>query len=184
MLLIFRLNKATGTQATFTIPNNLEFQKLIFKGYSLEFPDRAAVDGAGNIPTNGGKTFYLQMDCFGDADIMFFQGRNNTITGSAIGNMIPLGNYLATKMDYQKMDFTVISHPQTWENGKTIEITINQIEANTVRQLTNAQLFGVDEDADAGGANAIDHGLNLYFELEPTVSLQETEISVDIADST
>jgi len=183
MLLVFRLNKATGTQATFTVGKEIIMDKMIFKGWSADFPSNAENDAAGNVPTAGPKAIYLHMDCFDDNNIVFYQGRNNTISGTAIGNMIPLGAIKEEKFDYKQMDLTVINFPEIWEATKTITITLNQIEVNTVSQLTNGQAFGVDADTDGGGPNAIDHGINLFFEVERNPTQHNITQTFNIADA-
>jgi len=183
MLLVFRLTKATGTEATFTVGKEIIMDKLIFKGWSADFPQKGENDGAGNAPTAGPKTIYLEMDCFDDNSIVFYQGRNNTIAGSTIGNMIPLGAVGEVATGYNKFDMTLIDFPEVWEATKTITIKLRQIETNVVSSLTTGQAFGTDVDTDSGGPNNMDHGVNLYFEVQRNPVAHNILQNFDIADA-
>ena len=182
VLAIFRLNKKTGTTATFTLGKDIDFDKLIFKGYSIDFPNHLANDADGQAPTTGNKAIYLQTNFLTDNDVLFYQGKNATITpaGNFVDHFIPLGSIKDVGINYVKMDLTVIDFPTKFNSSDTLIFTLNQIEENIVAQLTSAQLFGIDADAQP---QDIDHGINLYFEFKTDQAHNKNQ-SVTIADAT
>ena len=192
MLLIFRLNKLTGTSTTYTLAKEIRFNKMTFKGVTWEHNDNLAPDlGFESAPAvNSVLPVYLSMDCFGDNEIVFHQGENTTIT-NGIGNMIPLGGIKEHRdYNYRKFDLKLIDRQEIWPVGKEITITLYQIQnAGVPEPLSNAQAFGAVNSDMAGvseeGEDPIpyDHGVNLYFEVDCDRSQNFTQ-EYTIADST
>ena len=187
MLLIFRLNKLTGTSATYTLAKEIRFNKMTFKGVTWEHNDNLAADqGYSAAPAiNSELPVYLSMDCFGDNDIVFHQGENTTINNAfgelGVGNMIPLGGVMENRdFNYRKFDLKLIDRQEIWPVGKTITITLYQIQnAGHPEPLTNSQAFGAI-DSDMGGE--YDHGVNIYFEVDCDRSQNFTQ-NYTIADA-
>ena len=163
MLIIFRLTKLTGTSATFTIGRDIHFSKLTFKGFNMDFGDASKADAGGsNKPEDGGVPMYLDLDFVTDNEVLFYQGRNNTL-GTAVDNLIPLDAFLDGQQYYTPMDLKLINVPTHWTPTQEITITLKQISNNIIRTLTDDQAFGVAVDTTG---DDFDHGVNLYFELE------------------
>ena len=63
MLVIFRLNKTTGSSATFVLGREIAFDKLTFKGWSADFPAASATPNANDkAPATGPVLFYMDMN--------------------------------------------------------------------------------------------------------------------------
>jgi len=198
MLLIVRLNKDTTASATITLPKEIRFHKLVLKGFSFERVDNLAADAVGHAPaTNTELPVYLHLDCLDDNEILFFQGKNNTIRTSAVGevglgNFIPLGGVREAQDDegtYHAMNMTLVERPQVYDVGKQIKVSLFQIQKSVPSVLTNAQAFGAinnDESSDpaipGSGPSPYDHGCNLYLEFTTDQS-QDTTQSYNVADS-
>jgi len=196
MLLIIRLTKSTTSAIKYTLPKEIKFSKLTFKGYSFERVDNLAADSLGLAPaTNSELPVYMSCDFINDNDVLFFQGKNNTIRtaggGINIDNMIPLGGVREGQTDegnYSVMDLKLIDRQQTWEVGKEISITLFQIQKNVATPLTNNQAFGsINDDGSSdpaipgSGPSPYDHGCNLYFEFQNNEGHDFTQ-SYNVAD--
>ena len=179
MLVVLRLNKVTGTSATYTLGREINFNKLYLRGVGFDFPSKTEPDAGGNAPTTGGRAVYLDMSILNDNHVLFFQGRNTTITG--IDNLIPLGIVEDAGVPYRKMDLKLICNPTTYEDTQTITLTLKQIEAGVVTNLTNAQAFGSDQDSQPVD---IDHGVNIYLEFEGLSSNNYATSNFTIANAT
>ena len=188
VLLVFRLNKDTTTSATFVIPKTLVFDKMIFKGFSSERHDDTVVDGGGiSFDTASELSIYLECGLFGDNEVCFFQGTNTTINNDAgsdtgVGNLLPLGGFKKdVAVPYKQMDLTVIDQPTRLDAGFPLTLGLLQIQLGVVQPLTSAQAFGTLTN-DGTPAGPIDHGFNLYFELE-TMTAHDHDQTINIADS-
>jgi len=176
VLLIFRLSKYTGTNATFTLGKTLDIEKLVFKGFTKEHADNLAADADGLAPgTNSDLPIILASTLFlGDNRVCFYQGQNATINAGGetdIGNMIPLGGTRENReQPFRKMDLTIIDHRTTFAATTEISFSLLQIHNNVLTSLTSAQAFGsvVDDNSTASSRVPIDHGINLYFEATTT----------------
>ena len=198
MLLIVRLNKDTTASCSVTLPKEIRFHKLVLKGYSFERVDNLAGDAAGgHAPaTNSELPVYLHLDCLGDNDILFFQGKNATIRDPTLdvglGNFIPLGGVREAQSDegnYHALNMTLVDRPQVYDVGKVIKVSLYQIQKSVPSVLTNAQAFGGvnnDETGDpmipGSGPQPYDHGCNIYLEFTTDQS-QDTTQSYNVADS-
>ena len=193
MLLIFRLNKSTGTSATFVLGKNISFSKLVFKGWRADRGDNNAADDEGAAPqSNAALPVYLKCNLFDDSNVYYNSGRNTTInavTDTGIGNMIPIGVIKEGEIqDFQHMDMVVIDKHTEYLSTKSITISINQVQINVVMPLNNNQAFGaIDNDAAdpmiPGSGAVYDHGISFYFEASLATN-QDIEQTVTIADST
>lgn len=181
VLSIFRLNKKTGTSATFAYGRNINCREIIFRGFSVDFPSgTTSADSAGNNPTTGPKTMYVKIDLLNDNDILFFQGKNNTIAGN-IDQFIPLGGIGDATVLYQKMDLPISRRIHRLAATDTITLSLHQIEENVLAALNNNQAFGIDQDV---GTNDIDHGINLYIDFIPDSTTNTELADYQIADAT
>ena len=182
MLLIFRLNKDNGTQASFILPKTLDFSRMTFKGFTWERCDNLAGDINGVAPaTNSDLPVFLHCDFLDDNEVCFLQGRNTTIIANmagldvGVGNMIPLGGIKeAREAPFRQMDLKVIDRASSYEASKVLLVGLYQIQLGVAELLTPAQAFGAVENDVALDALAepptapspYDHGVNLYFELD------------------
>ena len=185
MLLVFQLNKVTGTEATFVLGKEFKFSNLKFKGYTIDNPDISANDANGIVPSvDGVLPLYLHCDAFGDNEVVFYQGRNATIDDPVTDNLIPLGP-IQTELPYTFLEQNlniIIDRITTWEASKALTFGLYQIHNGNLDLLTIDQAFGVDVD-DESTPNDSAHGINLYFELTPCKS-QDHDQTFTIANST
>ena len=192
MLLIIRLTKDTTSSVKYTIPKEIKFNTLTFKGFSWERCDSTAANEGLALATAAELPVYMSCDFLGDNEILFLQGKNTTIRAAEssnipLDNAIPLGGLKKDQADegnFNKFDLKVIDRSQVWEVGKEISITLFQIHKLVPNQLTNVQAFGdtVDNGSmPAPGVSPIDHGVNLYFEFDVD-SVQNVKQSYNVAD--
>jgi len=185
MLIVFRLDKTTGSTATYTFGREINFKKITLRGVSFENTDPAATDGTGAIPTTaGGLPVYLHLDLFDDNEVLFYQGRNTTLASAnpSVDNLIPIAIIPHTTggaIPFQHMDLKIRDQIGVLESTDTITIKILQLQQGVLTALTTPQMCGADTD---DGANAADHGVNLYFEFELTES-QDHDQTGAIADA-
>jgi len=192
MLLIIRLTKDTTSSVKYTIPKEIRFNKLTFKGYSWERCDNLAANEGLAPATNSELPVYMSCDFLGDNEVLFLQGKNQTIRAAEsstieLDNAIPLGGIREGQVDegnYCEFNLPLIDRSQVWEVGKEISITLFQIHKLVPNQLTNVQCFGAitdDGGMPAPGQSPIDHGVNLYFSFDVD-SIQNVKQSYTVAD--
>ena len=196
MLLIIRLTKDTTSSVKYTIPKEIRFNKLTFKGYSWERCDNLAANEGLAPATNSELPVYMSCDFLGDNEVLFLQGKNQTIRSAEsstieLDNAIPLGGIREGQVDegnYCEFNLPLIDRSQVWEVGKEISITLFQIHKLVPNQLTNNQAFGAitddsvsDPAIPGSGPSPIDHGINLYFSFDLD-SVQNVLQSYNVAD--
>lgn len=178
VLAIFRLDKKTGVSATFTLGKNYDFDRLILKAIEIESPNAIEPNG-GNAPTIGPLQLYLDSDLFTDQRVLFYQGKNTTITED-IDNLIPLGA-LGTTAFYRELNLTIIDGVRTsLLSSDTVTFTLKQIMNNVAANMVPGQVFG--GDTDTLGAD-VDHGINLYFEFHTVNNHDFNQTVATIADA-
>ena len=193
VLLIFRLNKVTGTEASFVLGKTMSFHKAIFKGYTKEHAANLADDADGiALLAEADLPIYLQCNLFGKNEVCFYQGRNEQIiindgADNKVGSAIPLGGTKSGRNgdDFKAMNLVLIDRPTTYAATQVITFSLIQIQQNLSTVLTDEQAFGVSvtDHADANDRLDYDHGINLYFEFQTSNDHDVTQ-SFAIADAT
>jgi len=196
MLLIIRLTKDTTSSVKYTIPKEIRFNKLTFKGYSWERCDSNASNEGLAPATASELPVYMSCSFLGDNEVLFLQGKNQTIRADEsstieLDNAIPLGGIKEGQVDegnYCEFNLNVIDRSMVWEVGKEISITLFQIHKLVPNKLTNDQAFGAINDDAVGdpmipgsGPSPIEHGVNLYWNFELD-SVQNVKQSYTVAD--
>ena len=119
MIYIFRLSRLTGTNALFTIGREIHFDKLIYRGFSVDNYNQAATtsyDWEKELPV----PIYADCSFLNENNIILNNG--NLTTDDESKCFIPLG---AADGSLQIMeDMCLSSKPEVWAADKTVRIRI------------------------------------------------------------
>ena len=178
MIYIFRLSRLTGVNALFTIGREINFDKLIFRGSSIDNYDPSETT---SYDFEQGVPVPLYADCdFLDLNQVILNNGNLT-TDDEPKSFIPLGasDGVSTLME----DLCLINKPTVWEAGKQVRIRIREIEVSgAVIDSPLAAAFGtvLKQESTTNYAHA---GINLIFEFTETNAHNHLLADVAIADS-
>ena len=172
VLKVFRLNKDTTCDASFTIGQTIDFKSMKFLGYQWDNFDGSQQDLYTNmVEQDIPIPVYLKMSILNNQNVAFYQGMNNSadtnysLSEHTIHNSIPLGVQLDTS--FQKMNLTLINNPTTLFASDTITISLLLINQGHAYTITNNMAFGEDVMTnDAGETMPVDHGVSLFFDFE------------------
>ena len=179
MIYIFRLSRLTGTNALFTIGREIHFDKLIYRGYSVD-----NYNPANTASYHFDKEFpvpiYADCSFLNENNIILNNG--NLTTDDESQCFIPLGAVEGTTQILE--DMCLSSKPEVWEADKQVRIRIREIEVDGgVIDSPLSAIFGdtLQEESTTNYAHA---GINLIFEFTETMAHNHLIGTVAIADST
>ena len=189
VLKVFRLNKDTTTDATFTIGQTIDSKSMKFLGYQWDNFDGSQQDAYSNyVDSDIPICAYLKMDILSNHNVAFYQGMNysSDSTYSAnhnVENCIPLG-VQGIDTSFQKLNLTLINKPGTLFAEDSISFSLLLINQGHAYAMTDAMAFGEDiwTNSETEANFPADHGVSLFFEFDDCDFKQDDDY--DIVDAT
>lgn len=179
MIYIFRLSRLTGVDATFTLGREIVFDKLIYRGCSV---DNFEVANSDQTDFDDGNSVAMYIECdFIDENSLIFNNGNLTTNGTP-AHLIPVTGVDGTSIHPEEL--TLISQPTVFEASKQIRIKLKECTPAGVAVNTEVDAaFGAAVTTD-GGSTHVHQGINIFFEFQETRAHNHKLGATVFADST